>query len=329
MEAKSKEVKLEPLDHFIQRAMSKIEKDIHTRSNTPYHGYTNPSFPSIDNQRTPYLRSDQMNRILLYHGCFNPPHMEHKTTLCHSFLPAGSNLGIIAAIIVLADDQDCMRKQKKAGKELRMSLVLSREQRIQIWNDDMPSNWHWCFPRDYETMDLFEVELSKMCKKSGYDIEFVSVSGVDHFHDTDVISGGNIVCGTKERATFLRKDGSGGWTLNQASEYGPWNDLEEEYDTRTDILLESSEELLEQNLIALNQGAIPEYRGENRRQILSTCLDKAISRLGPIRYCVHPKNTKTKPCWVRFMLKRPLDMSEAELSMGGTSSGTSPGTGPG
>jgi hypothetical protein len=62
--------------------------------------------------QSPCLKFGRINRILLYPGCFNPPHRDHFEILRHGFGKRDRDICIIAAIVLPLDDESLAKKPR-------------------------------------------------------------------------------------------------------------------------------------------------------------------------------------------------------------------------
>ncbi|KAF2252758.1 hypothetical protein BU26DRAFT_208745 [Trematosphaeria pertusa] len=122
----------------------------------------------------PQLESDRTNRILLYPGCFNPPH-RHEALLQHAFANS-QDINIIAAIILPLDDDSIEAKCRDLGE----SLVFTKDQRVQLWRGYVPHDWYWVYDRSTREWDSFRRELTDAITRDGFDLRFVVLTGPDH-----------------------------------------------------------------------------------------------------------------------------------------------------
>lgn len=125
---------------------------------------------------TAHLQQGQINRILVYCGSFNPPHLGHLELLRYGFLRSGKDLNLIAAMIVPMGHNHIARKCKGSHP----GLIFSKEERRLLWKEhpDFPP-WAWLFDRGWEELVRFQAELKVMTERDGYKIRFVMLCGPD------------------------------------------------------------------------------------------------------------------------------------------------------
>jgi hypothetical protein len=125
----------------------------------------------------PVLSKATVNRVLIYVGCFNPPHRAHLELLCHTFFRADNRT--IAAFIMPGDTKAA---RKKAATEIEgRSLVLSKTQRIHLWEEDKAfALFTWLWPGQQRDVDLFIMKICELAKQDGFHIEFTDLVGSDH-----------------------------------------------------------------------------------------------------------------------------------------------------
>ena len=125
----------------------------------------------------PSLSKDRVNRVLIYSGAFNPPHVGHLEIFCHVFQNS-PDLKFVAGIVFPLDDEQIDQKNIRSKRW----LALSEEQRSKLWerHDSFPA---WAFaPRNkYATMDDFQTEIANAAKEDGYDILYSRVVGPDNW----------------------------------------------------------------------------------------------------------------------------------------------------
>jgi hypothetical protein len=89
----------------------------------------------------PQLRKGVTNRILTFPGTFNLPYMGHNLLLTHTFFR--SNLeNVVAAII----SPNSTKSTKKKLKNEADALILTRKERVSLWNDPFLTPWSWVNP---------------------------------------------------------------------------------------------------------------------------------------------------------------------------------------
>lgn len=121
----------------------------------------------------PLLERNRTNRILLYPGSFNPPHRAHEALLNQAFA-SSQDLNVIAAIVILLDDESVERK-------CRGSLVLTKDQRVRLWRGDYGvHDWLWVYDRSVEEWHSFRRRLADAVSQDGFDIGFTALCGPDH-----------------------------------------------------------------------------------------------------------------------------------------------------
>jgi hypothetical protein len=123
----------------------------------------------------PQLRKGVTNRILTFPGTFNLPYMGHNLLLTHTFFR--SNLeNVVAAII----SPNSTKSTKKKLKNEADALILTRKERVSLWNDPFLTPWSWVNPYMHQKSGDFENALLNATEADGFQIEFVLVVGGDH-----------------------------------------------------------------------------------------------------------------------------------------------------
>ena len=124
----------------------------------------------------PLLRPRGVNRILIYPGCFNPPHRGHLELLKHVFLNAGDDLQITAAIVIPIDEKHLAHKTRSEKKV----LVLPREQRIELWQTSgLPKDRIWLFDRSQSDWAIFKGRLVECFRANSVEVKFMLLGGPD------------------------------------------------------------------------------------------------------------------------------------------------------
>ena len=160
-----------------------------------------------DKRGIPLLSKDRVNRVLLYGGSFNPPHVGHLGVLCHAF-ESSPDLNIVAGIVLPTTVGHIERKNYQSGR----CLVLSREQRSELWKRDtrFPA---WAFAPNYKSSAGLTEEIANAAKKDGYEIRYIHLGGPDtwdfswpHRH-MDVRCTDHLISDAARSAPFLGPDG--------------------------------------------------------------------------------------------------------------------------
>ncbi|KAI0107333.1 hypothetical protein F4776DRAFT_432606 [Hypoxylon sp. NC0597] len=194
----------ESLEEYIRAAYPAIDTDTENDVPTSASNTTSTSTPSPSTQQAktttttaptarqkPVLKKGRTNRILLYNGCFNPPHQGHLAHLAHAYRHAGADLHVVGAIVLVAGDQYLKWKMGRAPGTLR----LSEAQRIDLWNRELrtrgppdrdgrgggsgsgSADWCWVVPENQ--WNTIADELERLFDMDGFEVEFVRLAGGD------------------------------------------------------------------------------------------------------------------------------------------------------
>lgn len=142
-------------------------------------GWTDPQaerrsiFAERPGHYKPQLHRDRENLILLYPGCFNPPHRGHQALLNRGF-ECCQDLNVIAAIILPIGPGG-------GGSKLFAEQVsLTKTQRARLWLGDEPHDWAWVFNGSDGLWDLFRYNLGGAAFRDGFRLDFIMLAGPDH-----------------------------------------------------------------------------------------------------------------------------------------------------
>jgi hypothetical protein len=132
--------------------------------------------PGSGKRGIPLLSKDRVNRVLIYAGSFNPPHVGHLGVLRHAF-ESSPDLNIVAGIVLQAADECIEVKNWRSGR----CLVLSEEQRSELWKRDarFPA---WAFAPNYKYSTELKEKIANAAKKDGYEIRYIELCGPDHWN---------------------------------------------------------------------------------------------------------------------------------------------------
>ncbi|KAF2118791.1 hypothetical protein BDV96DRAFT_629407 [Lophiotrema nucula] len=158
------------LTPYIHIALSSLRQE--------FSDFTAPEhiFTSHANFLAPALVRGRKNRIILYAGHFNPPHIGHKLLLAHTMFRNPLD-GVIAAIVIPMDDDIVREKLEEAGKNT--SIILSKDDRIRLFRDALLDPWCWFFPGGLEHQSTFFDQLRRAAKYDGFELDYVIICGPD------------------------------------------------------------------------------------------------------------------------------------------------------
>jgi hypothetical protein len=160
--------------------------------------------------KVPLLSKDKVNRVMIYYGVFNPPHVGHLGVLCHAF-QSSADLNIVAGLVCPLDVNFIERKNRNSNRR----LVLSEEQRSVLWERDVRFP-PWAFVprrRKYDSTEDFKTEIASAAKKDGYEIRYIRVMGPDNWDIDNPTRYGDsryseyLITDATRRASFVTPNG--------------------------------------------------------------------------------------------------------------------------
>ncbi|KAI1099607.1 hypothetical protein F4804DRAFT_321451 [Jackrogersella minutella] len=240
-----------------------------------------PIFSQGAGHFTPQLEQNRMNRILLYTGCFNPPHHGHQALLNHAF-SCSQDLNVIAAIVLPVDDWVVQRKP--IG-----DIWFTKERRTQLWTGDELHDWFWVYKREMCTWHGLRQSLERKVKADGFHLEFINLCGPDHVGVDYVTSycKNVIVSDVGRAADFIRADG----TLAHIKGCRSWEPVS--YDT-----IEMKREAADTARWLLSSLSFTMLGEEHYRGLIEEIYSEYASRMKGVQLC-RRRNDPNR--WVRFI----------------------------
>lgn len=181
-----------------------------------------PIFSADPSERRPHLQKPGRNRIMIYPGCFNPPHRGHAAILNAAY-EASHDLNVIAAIIVPAEEEVAGKKADAAEN----GTVLTKAGRAKLWQGDRRSQlWRWVYqyPATTTAWFAFRGHLAAAMAGDGFEVTFVTLLGPDHVRLNRSLPRGAwgseelIVCDGGRPADFFTEEEG----MKELKGCGPW-----------------------------------------------------------------------------------------------------------
>ncbi|KAI4913943.1 hypothetical protein J4E90_005663 [Alternaria incomplexa] len=135
----------------------------------------------------PELQRDRDNRIIIYPGSFNPPHVGHIALLWHAYLNMDANT---IAVMIFALGDDLLASKDHVTNNKGKTFILSHYQRRQLWKDDVLGRFAWAFPsHDDDKLDLFMATIKRLAKADGFKVSFLILYGGDYISQKTGVEG--------------------------------------------------------------------------------------------------------------------------------------------
>jgi hypothetical protein len=172
-----------------------------------YYGYR-PPYPRKFLPQTPFspvLKKGHINRILIYEGCFNPPHIAHLNLICYIYSRTRDSLNVVAAVIIPSSDKTC---RKKFDDWNDSALLFSRQERKGMWEND-PEFPEWACVIDRYWWDDLDDRLLRSAQDDGFNVKFVVACGPDYVNTERVLDYEEevMVSDTGRAADFMTANG--------------------------------------------------------------------------------------------------------------------------
>ncbi|KAI4918970.1 hypothetical protein J4E85_009760 [Alternaria conjuncta] len=193
-------------------------------------GFSDPSPRIFTRSPGPELQRGRENRIVIYPGCFNPPHAGHAALLWHTYLNTDANT---IAVMIFALSDDCLDFKDHVTDNKGKAFILSHYQRRELWKDEVLGRFAWVFPEDDDDrLDMFMATVKRLAKLGGFKVSFPTLYGGDHITQKSMANGlwgwDGRTCVSSDVTRpmdFVPEDGSG---LLQLEECEKWKEMKNE-----------------------------------------------------------------------------------------------------
>lgn len=164
-----------PLEHFVKRAEIACFGKRLTDS---------PIFPQHHKHATePLLRRGRLNRIIIFVGCFNPPHLGHLELLAHAFLRTDNHT--VAAMICPMEDIMYGKHNAIVKGEI---FSLTKKERSVLLKDKLLERFTWVYSGERHEIKRFEKVMINCARQDGFELTFIGLVDSDHVHLTKQLS---------------------------------------------------------------------------------------------------------------------------------------------
>jgi len=206
-----------------------LEDYIH-RAYEDMQGFSDPSPRIFTRSPGPELQRGRENRIVIYPGCFNPPHAGHAALLWHTYLNTDANT---IAVMIFALSDDCLDSKDHVTDNKGKAFILSHYQRRELWKDEVLGRFAWVFPEDDDDrLDMFMATVKRLAKLDGFKVSFPTLYGGDHITQKSMANGlwgwDGRTCVSSDVTRpmdFVPEDGS---CLLQLEECEKWKEMKNE-----------------------------------------------------------------------------------------------------
>ncbi|KAI9892276.1 MAG: hypothetical protein M1814_001735 [Vezdaea aestivalis] len=129
--------------------------------------------------RSPALRRDQVNRIIVYSGSYNPLQIGHVKLLRRVFAQSGPGFeNIIAALIHFVPDEVVRQKILKRGAD-DLPMYFNMADRIRMWNGGRSNGHFWTYDDASTDFRDFQARLIELIDTHGFKVTWVGLWGAD------------------------------------------------------------------------------------------------------------------------------------------------------
>ncbi|KAH6878757.1 hypothetical protein BKA58DRAFT_452946 [Alternaria rosae] len=154
-----------PLDHYI-RLVCKSQS---------LPSLSEPYFSSSN--KSPVLRRDRKNKIIVYRGSFNPPHLGHLELAYYTFLRSSSTM--IAILLLPISD---LLYAKDGARVNGKDFATTKAQGISLLQDDLLQRWSWFYEgKKCHKFSEYRAALIDMASRDGFRLNFTYLNGSDHY----------------------------------------------------------------------------------------------------------------------------------------------------
>ncbi|KAL7620705.1 hypothetical protein AAE478_009700 [Parahypoxylon ruwenzoriense] len=190
-------------------------------------------------ETAPLLRRDRTNHVIVYNGCFNPPHRGHLANLRHAYQHSGGDMNVVGAIVLVAPDAYLAWKMGPDYSDPRdheAPLRLAEAQRVRLWRAGLAElgagEEHWCFVLPESGWVRASQKLEAALAEARFCVEFVRLAGGDKvsvaYQQHGVWGATTVTTDISRPLDFYAGGGSGSGDPVRLNNHGPWRRVVQE-----------------------------------------------------------------------------------------------------